>query len=139
MTTAQRIFLIVALVAIAGLMHFKFCEWGYQTGGSGRPIYGMETQPQAATGTNWSATGVFARNKSDRADRYIAIIGGIFIPLSMLAGATFVALGWKRAHRRERNRCEKCGYELMGSTATRCPECGWNRRERATADVTPPA
>jgi len=35
----------------------------------------------------------------------------------------------RRALRRRRGRCVKCGYDLRGEINNGCPECGWNRSE----------
>jgi hypothetical protein len=55
----------------------------------------------------------------------------------------FGIVGGKRAIRRKRGRCPRCGYDLRGQrhqgTEPRrheglgagCPECGWNREESA--------
>jgi len=37
----------------------------------------------------------------------------------------------KRAIRRKRGRCPRCGYDLRGDLAAGCSECGWNREESA--------
>jgi len=42
-------------------------------------------------------------------------------------GVLFVPGIAKRAIRRKRGRCVKCGYDLRGDVAAGCPECGWNR------------
>jgi len=46
--------------------------------------------------------------------------------LPALAGGVILLAGWparRRAIRRRRNQCERCGYDLRASTGT-CPECG---------------
>jgi len=37
----------------------------------------------------------------------------------------------KRAIRRKRGRCPRCGYDLRGNLSAGCPECGWQREENA--------
>lgn len=46
----------------------------------------------------------------------IATLGG-YPCLSFFVGAL------RRAHRRKRGKCTKCGYDLTGLTGSRCPEC----------------
>ena len=39
-------------------------------------------------------------------------------------------VGWiqgRRAIRRKRGLCIKCGYDLRGDFSAGCPECGWRR------------
>ncbi len=39
-------------------------------------------------------------------------------------------VGWiqaRRAIRRKRGQCTKCGYDLRGDFSAGCPECGWRR------------
>jgi hypothetical protein len=42
-------------------------------------------------------------------------------------GVFFGFAGAKRAIRRRRGRCPRCGYDLRGSLAAGCSECGWGR------------
>jgi len=44
-------------------------------------------------------------------------------------GVLFVPGIAKRAIRRKRGRCVKCGYDLRGDVAAGCPECGWGRED----------
>jgi len=37
----------------------------------------------------------------------------------------------KRAIRRKRGRCPRCGYDLRGALENGCSECGWRREEKA--------
>jgi hypothetical protein len=48
---------------------------------------------------------------------YAAIWFGVFLAPGMA----------KRAIRRKRGRCPRCGYDLRGELAGGCPECGWGR------------
>ena len=49
------------------------------------------------------------------------IYGAIWFGLLFSVGAT------RRAIRRTRGRCPRCGYNLRGEFDDGCPECGWNR------------
>jgi len=42
-------------------------------------------------------------------------------------GVCFGFASAKRAIRRKRGRCPRCGYDLRGQLAQGCPECGWRR------------
>ena len=55
----------------------------------------------------------------------------VFMPLGpsclffgVFPGICFVRGPVRRWHRRRRNRCVRCGYNLTGLTEPRCPECG---------------
>jgi hypothetical protein len=39
----------------------------------------------------------------------------------------------RRAFRRRRGRCPRCGYDLQHDLASGCPECGWGREHNAVA------
>ncbi|HWB20915.1 MAG TPA: hypothetical protein VG711_11485 [Phycisphaerales bacterium] len=54
--------------------------------------------------------------------------GGFAVNTVVFAGTAFVMwlpMGiWKRARRKARGMCERCGYDLRGNVEGRCPECG---------------
>jgi hypothetical protein len=72
--------------------------------------------------------------------------GGIALPIQPRPGlainTVFYALLWfllllipraiRRAHRRARGCCPRCGYSLRGQPGPGCPECGAGRKEVAT-------
>jgi hypothetical protein len=53
---------------------------------------------------------------------YAAIWGGVFFGFASA----------KRAIRRRRGRCPRCGYDLRRDLAAGCSECGWNRAQPET-------
>ncbi len=63
----------------------------------------------------------------------------------LLVNTIFYALLWflillipgaiRRAHRRARGRCPRCGYSLRGQPAPGCPECGSGRGESAVTEA----
>jgi len=52
---------------------------------------------------------------------YAAIWSGVFFGFASA----------KRAIRRKRGRCPRCGYDLRGNLSAGCSECGWEREESA--------
>jgi hypothetical protein len=73
---------------------------------------------------------------TSRSDQFRAlplrpILGGIAMNAVLYAGAwSFILFApgrIRRASRRRRGRCPRCGYDLKHDLAAGCPECGWDR------------
>jgi hypothetical protein len=61
---------------------------------------------------------------------YLAFALPIFVPIILFGTYPALALVYgpvRRRHRRARNQCVRCGYDLTGLVATGCPECGAER------------
>lgn len=65
----------------------------------------------------------------------VPIFPGFYLDTLIFAVPWFVILfapgATRRAIRRQRGRCPRCGYNLRGKFDDGCSECGWNRAETA--------
>jgi len=48
----------------------------------------------------------------------------ILLLLLSVSPGVRIAIGYRRYHRQQTNRCAKCGYDLTGNVSGVCPECG---------------
>jgi ribosomal protein L37E len=126
MTRSQRILLVVCLPLFAWLVHFNLCDWDI----NGTRAFFPSPYERAGLWT-WQGSnpatgqlrpvGLFGEPAIDRGT---ALMCGVFLPLALIAAAAFAALGFRSHHRHTHGLCAKCGYDLRGCIAERCPECG---------------
>ena len=64
----------------------------------------------------------------------ISVVNVPLIPWAILPGVLGAVVWWRLARKHPRGHCAACGYDLSGSPAGPCPECG--RAERATVQTT---
>jgi len=134
MTRAQRIFLAIAIVFLAWMLHFSLCEWHWRENvnfiglGGQRVLYSLWSwyRQDPATGA-YSLTGLTTR---EFVDRTAAVVLGVIVPLAMIIGDVWWMLGWRRQSRLAMGRCVSCGYDLKGSSSPQCPECATPRTAR---------
>jgi hypothetical protein len=140
-----------------GLMVISRAANGWQRpfgDGESAPSWSIGSRPPSAqdlslgrevteTAYGWPLLSAFERVSTGRgvaAESTVALISRAF-----LIDAVFYAAVWfgllfgfarlasaKRAIRRRRGRCPRCGYDLRGALENGCPECGWNRQSSDT-------
>lgn len=126
MLRSQRIFLIVGLLLIAALLHFRMCDWVFRskvdrswTEGF-RPIQSLLFTWRHSDNTH---TGLITRWYFWPAE---AIALGVAAPLLLVLAAGYLMLGARRSSRAMRGQCVTCGYDLRAAPGplAKCPECG---------------
>ena len=115
MTRLQRNSLAIAIVVLAGILHFGLCEWHWKA------RTGIRAFIVARVDANHAYSGLTA---AENVDYSTALVQGVVLPLAMIVGDVVWMLGWQSRARRAAGCCVSCGYNLKGSPAANCPECG---------------
>jgi hypothetical protein len=102
-------------------------------------FYSPYTSPSTSTFPSEGAQGWPFRALSQESSYRTRNLALAFTPLwrgfvidTLFYGAVWLGVFFgfasaKRAIRRKRGRCPRCGYDLRGDLATGCSECGWGR------------
>ena len=131
MTQTQRLIAIVTCLVVACIMHTLICEWYYKvldnSNSGSRPTFlvvfrqtdsGQFTASRRSPRPMRETTGIAVQGSPDRA---AAALNGIGVPLMLVGVAAILGAGWRRASRKARGLCIRCGYPVTGDT---CTECG---------------
>jgi len=132
MSSVQRVMVIVVLALLALMLHTGLCEWEWDHEGfvDGQSLLIGWTTPRDIQSRNNMYPGlirvtiyhgILNEEKVSVADAYVF---GIALPALLLTCAAYLAMGWRRARRREHGQCVRCGYELNFDYTKRCSECG---------------
>ncbi len=93
--------------------------------------------PPGAGGVLWQPTREYAALRTRAAVPFRPVPIGLLVD-SLAHAAVWLGLmivvslpvATRRGVRRRRGACISCGYSMRGAISDRCPECGWNQRER---------
>jgi hypothetical protein len=125
----------VPVLAIA--LHLSLCDWHYKArlsffSSTGDSHILMRSTIWARTERDPTSIAIVTTGLTTGLwiDRGTAVVWGVFVPLTMIAGDICWLLGWRRRSRLAAGCCAACGYDLRAATSDKCPECGTSTASR---------
>jgi hypothetical protein len=128
MTPAQRIILMIGLVALASIMVISCCEWTWGDATTyGLLLGGWEDAGGWIGETRMARVRAWGIIANPTMSAEFAATFGLFMPFAIVLSCVWLLAGARRGARRNRGQCLCCGYDLKFKYEGGCPECGWRR------------